>query len=108
MKKEEVAGRLRALLEVDVKFEKLTIDELYTLLHAVERLAEKARQAEAAQQQVEDMGPFGFGILPQVRRVAQTLTTQIMSDVSERISEATQRLSEVVEDARKRGARGRR
>ena len=102
MKKEELAGKLRALLNVDVRFEKLSIEELYAVLHAVEKLTEKAQQVETVQQQIEDMGPFGFGILPKVRQMAQNLTTQIMSDVGERISEASQRLSSVMEDARRR------
>lgn len=86
--KEEIAAELRKLLGVDIKFEKLSREELIQLAEAIDRLLEKAEKEELEEEKEEDMGPFGLGILPSIRKQVMKSIPMIRNEIRKIIDEA--------------------
>jgi len=88
--KEEIAAELRKILKVDVKFEKLSADELRALLKAVRELAERAEEPEEPRE--EDKGPLGLGILPAIRDQIREIIPEIRAEVQKTVRDAVKNL----------------
>jgi len=80
--KEELAGKLRKLLGVDVRFEKLSKDELVQLMEAVEKLFE-------VEEEEGEGGPLGFGVIPAVReQILRKVLPELRAEVRRVVDEA--------------------
>lgn len=81
-KKEEIAAQLRSMLNVNVKFEKLSMPELTELYEAVAALFASVEAAQSSvQSQTADKGPLGLGILPLVQDIVQTVLPKVRSEL---------------------------
>ena len=87
MNKEEIAAQLRKTLNVTIKFEKLTKEELEELLNAIANLQSKTMiEEESSEERTTDRGgPFGFGIMPAVQRIFQTAVSETVPLLEDRL-----------------------
>ncbi|MEM1944154.1 MAG: hypothetical protein QXE50_05855 [Nitrososphaerota archaeon] len=76
MRKDEIAGRLRTLLGVDVKFEKLTLEELEALMDRVSKLLEARSGETQSRQEI-----FPLGIIPAVFERVRTMMPQVREEI---------------------------
>ncbi|MEM2270228.1 MAG: hypothetical protein QXP93_05345 [Nitrososphaerota archaeon] len=85
--KEEMAARLRSVLGVDVRFEKLSKDEIAVLLAKVSELkaAATAQQTQTTQRPME--GYFPFGIIPTLFERASAVIPVIREEIRKRTDE---------------------
>jgi len=83
--KEEIAASLRKMLGVNIKFEKLSKDELYELVRAIEKLLSKI-QEEA--EEGGEAGPLGLGVIPAIREQLFKILPEIRKEVRRTIEEA--------------------
>ncbi|MEM1557420.1 MAG: hypothetical protein QXI11_00900 [Thermoproteota archaeon] len=86
--KEEIAAALRKILRVDIRFEKLSKDELLKLLEAINRLVESPQSTS------EDKGIFGLGVLPTIRNEMKRILPQIRTEVKKFVRETVDRMLE--------------
>lgn len=83
--KEEIAASLRKMLGVNVRFEKLSKDELYELVRAIEKLLSKI---EEEYEKEEDAGPLGLGVIPAIREQLLKILPEVRKEVRRTIEEA--------------------
>ena len=96
MSKEEMAAKLRTLLGVDVKFEKLTKDELRLLLDRLEK------PEQPAQTQPQEITMFPLGIVPAIAQVAQERLLRFAEQIPSIRQDLKNKINEVVDDAIRR------
>ncbi|MEM0232604.1 MAG: hypothetical protein QXL22_01135 [Candidatus Nezhaarchaeales archaeon] len=95
--KEKLAATLRKMLGVDVRFEKLSKEELLKLLEAVNKLLGSLQSVS------EDRGILGLGVLPIIRNEVEKILPQIRSEVRELVRETVGRM---LEERRKASGEG--
>lgn len=85
MSKEDLAAKLRSILKVDVRFEKLSRDELAKLLDAVRKLVEESMEKVA--DMGEDRGPLGFGVIPSIRKQIMAMIPEVRREIQKVVDE---------------------
>jgi len=96
MSKEELAARLRSILGVDVKFERLTRQELTTLLERLEKLE------NPAEPQAQEISIFPLGIVPTIAQIAQERLVRFAEQIPAIRQDLKNKINEVVDDAIRR------
>jgi hypothetical protein len=94
MSKEEMAAKIRTILGVDVKFEKLTRDELRLLLDRLEKPEQPA--------QTQEITVFPLGIVPAIAQVAQERLLRFAEQIPSIRQDLKNKINEVVDDAIRR------
>jgi len=80
--KEEIAAYLRKVLKVNVKFEKLSREELLELAKAVEAILGQREETKK-----EDAGPLGLGVIPAIREQLAKVMPEIRKEVRRAVEE---------------------
>ena len=82
--KEEIAASLRKVLGVNIRFEKLSKDELYELARAIDKLLSKIEK----ESEEKEAGPLGLGVIPAIREQLLRIIPEIRKEVRRTIEEA--------------------